>query len=154
MRLTIDFKTAEEFKKKLETLAQFVGVTLENGGDQRQMPLPLSEPSPSPSAPGGSKRGRPRKDASVALKEEPSPAEEEAEEKSEHSISDIKAAGEKTTPAKPTFDDVKTALKKVSASKGIEKCQDLLKQFEAERISALKEEHYPKFIKACDIALG
>lgn len=155
MRIIIDAENARDLAKKVADVAKLFGLVSETISVDTQLKLPLvTSPDDATRVPPketevktGVKRGRPRKEASPEIV-----AAEEPEEKSEHSVSDIK--NETPSPAKPTFDDVRAALKKVSAEKGIEKCQDLLKQFEAERISALKEDHYPKFIKACDLALG
>jgi hypothetical protein len=52
------------------------------------------------------------------------------------------------------FDTIRETLKKLTTAKGIEAARELLGKFGAERISALKEEHYSEFVKSCDSILN
>ena len=56
-------------------------------------------------------------------------------------------------PATLTVDDVRAALTKVSEKHGLEKCKELLTQFEVERISAVPPEKFVDFVGACNATL-
>lgn len=55
---------------------------------------------------------------------------------------------EKTAKA-VTKEEITQALQSVAATQGMDKCTDILSQFDAQRISDIKEEDYADFIEAC-----
>lgn len=136
---TVQADTCEEFRSKLLSMAKLVGAELIQGPatDPNQLALPITDAQPL-------KRGRGKPPKPPTLVDEP-------EVKSEHSVSDIKAATE--APAKIDFLLVKAAVKRVADAKGLEKAQDVVKQFGAERVSAVKEADFAMLIQACDLAL-
>ena len=139
--ITIHANTASELQKEILDLAKLVGAELLTL--PAQLTLPLSAVPTGNVA--GKKPGRP--------KTEVVSTEDEVEESSEISVADIKKG--KGIASKPavTFVDVKTALKKVAEAISLEKAQELVKQYGADRVSALKETDYAQFVKACDLAL-
>lgn len=52
-----------------------------------------------------------------------------------------------------SIDDVRAALHKVSETKGLEKCKELLVQFQVDRVSAIQPEQFQAFVDACAAAL-
>lgn len=101
------------------------------------------------------KRGRPRREvapapapesaapvASLSEKQDPAPAPE----------SEVEVKGQAAQQTTYTFDDTKAALKKLldKYEGDMKKPLEVLGQFGAERISAVKEADYAAFIAACE----
>ncbi len=76
----------------------------------------------------------------------PVPADEFPDEKIKVSAAPLKSD-------KPTREAVHVALQQVNSACGLPKAREILKEFEAQRISDLKEEKYQGFIEKCDAAV-
>lgn len=56
------------------------------------------------------------------------------------------------TPVTLTIDNVRAALHKVSETKGLEACKELLTKFNVDRVSSVPVEQFQAFIDDCDKA--
>jgi hypothetical protein len=110
-----------------------------------------------PPAEAPKKRGRPRREVAATATEKPaaSPASlSESQGSTAAPRSEPEVKGPETQQA-PTFEDVRNALKAVQAKYGendLAKPLAILAQFDAARVSAVKESDYPAFIAACEAA--
>jgi hypothetical protein len=120
-------------------------------------PADVDPGTPEDPGPTPIKRRRRKKTTTTTPKTAPTLVEEQPEnvEPEQQNLFEESETGESNPPQKTyTFDDAKTALKKVSAAHGIPVAADLLGKFNAKKISAVKEEQYPEFIDACEKAAG
>ena len=64
-----------------------------------------------------------------------------------------KSHKKKAAPPTVTKVEVAEALQQVNVAAGIPRCREILNDFECAKIGDLKEEHYPAFVAACNLAV-
>lgn len=174
MRITIEGTTAKELKAKVAQLAILAGVnelpldeTVDTGindaaptdlgaiaGNILATHAPELNASPKATeAKGKGKRGRPPKATPADIEPVQASAGDDApadepEEKSEISISDMKAG-----KSEPTKDEVFAALQKVAETKNLEDSRKIVAKYNVRRVSDLKPADYKHVLADCETAL-
>lgn len=136
MKLTIEAVDVPSLKFQLTEICREFGLSpLPNFSNS----VPALEPELASAEPVKEPRKRAKKVQPEEAPAEPTPVEETPP-----------PAAASSTPVNNLKEQVFSALKKVSTNKGMVTAKELLTKFKCARISELKEDQFPEFIKACE----